>query len=674
MCSSVCCPIRRFRTSRRSSATVGSISIMPDVELSENYARFQARGKREAIFGGGGETEPEYEEKRDTEKTEAEITFIDNCCKSEMLFTGLDEDQRMAIIKQMYRVECKAGTQIIEQGDKKANIFYLIQEGSFKIFVNETEVAHYGAGKCFGELALMYDAPRAATVQADEDSKLFAVHRLAFRSALRKMVKEQGSRNQNFLGSISEFRNLPAKDLALVDMALQPLSFNQGETILSQGEVGDRFYLIISGMCTWTKSLPSGGIETGDLTMGQYFGERALIKNEMRAATIVAKTPCKTLTLSKEDFNEIIDNEIFRSRLLSYERGQEPIIEEQEEEHSRKTDTMRELSGAETSTSVRRTVCALEILVKNTVGVLGKGAFGIVTLVLDPMTQNNYALKAIKKCQIVEQRQQNHIVNEMFIMRRLAEGMSPFLVNLITTYKDALRVYFLLEACLGGELFTILRKCKHFSEKTARFYIACVTEAFDFMHRQNIIYRDLKPENLVLDSEGYLKVTDFGFAKEVIDKTFTLCGTPDYLAPEIVTGQGHGRAVDWWTLGVLLYEMVASFPPFYDDIPINTYRKIIKGRIRFPPIMSLELRNIIKAFLKVRAIKRLGMQHEGTDVVRRDPFFSGFKWTSLQQKSMKAPIRNNVKSRSDLSHFKEISIEADHATPVSKEDDFDDYF
>merc|ERR1711972_1242575 len=161
---------------------------------------------------------------------------------------------------------------------------------------------------------------------------------------------------------------------------------------------------------------------------------------------------------------------------------------------------------------------------------------------------------------------------------------NPFLVNLRATYKDEYRVYFLLEACLGGELFTILRKMRSFDEATARFYCVMLVEAFDYMHERDIIYRDLKPENLVLTRDGYLKVTDFGFAKVVPNKTFTLCGTPDYLAPEIVTGQGHGKGVDWWTLGILIYEMLASFPPFFDDEPMMTYRKIIQGKFEFRAI------------------------------------------------------------------------------------------
>merc|ERR1719195_576598 len=194
---------------------------------------------------------------------------------------------------------------------------------------------------------------------------------------------------------------------------------------------------------------------------------------------------------------------------------------------------------------------------------------------------------------------------------------NPFLVNLRRTYKDKYKVYFLLDVCQGGELFTILRRRRYFNEPTSKFYAGCVVEGFGYMHSKNIIYRDLKPENLVLDSNGYLKITDFGFAKVVPNKTFTLCGTPDYLAPEIVTGQGHGKPVDWWTLGILLYEMTASFPPFYDEQPINTYRKIIKGKVKFPRYFSEEVKEIVKGLLRVRPVKRLGILKGGTELLRR---------------------------------------------------------
>merc|ERR1719412_236356 len=291
-------------------------------------------------------------------------------------------------------------------------------------------------------------------------------------------------------------------------------------------------------------------------------------------------------------------------------------------------------------------VCSLKQL--KTIGILGKGAFGVVSLVLDPRTKKSYALKAIKKHQIVELGQQSHILNEKHVMELLH---NPFLVNLQATFKDKYRVYFLLDVCLGGELFTLLRKRRYFDEPASKFYAGCVVEAFDYMHSQGIIYRDLKPENLVLDDKGYLKVTDFGFAKEVEDRTFTLCGTPDYLAPEIVTGQGHGKGVDWWTLGILIYEMLASFPPFFDDEPMMTYRKIIQGKFKFPRYLSAQSKDLISKFLKPKSTKRLGVIKGGAETIRAHPWYKDFDWKALQEQTLKPPIKNKVKSAKDLSNF-----------------------
>merc|ERR1712117_459145 len=298
------------------------------------------------------------------------------------------------------------------------------------------------------------------------------------------------------------------------------------------------------------------------------------------------------------------------------------------------------------ATDKKHDVCGLDQL--ETWGILGKGAFGLVSLVVDPNTNKSYALKAIKKAQIVELGQQSHIINEKRVMEKMN---TPFLVNLRGTFKDKYRVYFLLDVCLGGELFTILRRRRYFNEATSKFYAGCVVEAFDYMHERDIIYRDLKPENLVLTSAGYLKVTDFGFAKKVDGKTYTLCGTPDYLAPEIVTGQGHGKGVDWWTLGILIYEMLASFPPFFDDEPMMTYRKIIQGKFKFPRYLSAQSKDLISKFLKPKATKRLGVIKGGAKLIRQHPWFKDFKWDQLKAQTLKVPIKNKVKDQKDLSNF-----------------------
>jgi len=639
-------------TRNTSQSTTSVVEDYEDGEAPEEFKQDCHQVQRQAVYGGGGDDESDYEEKRDTKKSQEEIVFIDGCCKDKVIFTNMDKEQRAAIIEQMYRMQVSKGTEIIVQGDTTKK-FYVVMKGSFDITINGDSVASSEKGDTVGELALLYDSPRAATVVAKEDSELFVMHRSAYKTKIRNREKDKSAKIKAVLKNNKVFSQFPDEILNQLEAAFVDKDFVEGETIMLQGKEEDelRFYLIKSGVCEWSKKLPSGETESGDLKLGDYFGERALIKEEKRAATVTAKNAVKTLALSKEDFNEIIkDRDVFRKRMTSYDSKEQLEV-------VKKVD-----------------VCDLEDLLMNTIGVLGKGAFGTVTLVVDTKNNKSYALKAVKKCQIVKMRQQKHVIVEMKVMRQLATYNCPFLANLIRTYKDTLRVYYLLEVCLGGELFTILRKRRQFSEKIARFYVACVIEAFDCMHSHNIIYRDLKPENLVLDDTGYAKVTDFGFAKVVTDKTFTLCGTPDYLAPEIVTGTGHGKAVDWWTLGILTYEMIASYPPFYSKSPMITYKKILKGKPKFTSSFSDPAKRFVVSFLKTRPVKRLGMQLNGVEIMRNRSFFKNFDWPKLKARTMQAPIRNKVRNLKDMSNFQRSRAKKDDATPVRKEDDFDEDF
>ncbi len=206
-----------------------------------------------------------------------------------------------------------------------------------------------------------------------------------------------------------------------------------------------------------------------------------------------------------------------------------------------------------------------------------------------------------------------------------------------------------------------------FPEDTARFYAASVVLAFEFMHEKNIIYRDLKPENLLLDHLGFLKVTDFGFAKEIgkDGRTWTLCGTPDYLAPEIVSGKGHGKAVDWWTLGVLIYEMLASYPPFYDEEPMKTYQKIVSGKVTYPPHFSAEAVNLISKLLQLKAANRLGVIKGGAALIKAHPWFKGFDWNAHVAQKITPPILLPVSPVSETSGLPAIDPESE-MTPDQK--------
>lgn len=608
--------------------------------LQDSKVRFAKRTNKRIAIATENLSNFQIDMTRDTDKSEQVTQWILDSIYDNLLFENLSVHQQKVLVKHMFKENITKGTKLIEQGTE-GKTFYVIEDGEFDIIVDDVgKVETLRKGDCTGELALMYNAPRSATVTAQTDGVVWVMERQTFRKALMDHNKAYTHQNIEFLKRVELLQPLLSSELALVDQALQEKTFQSGDVIFAQGDVGDNFYILLKGECEGTVKDGDQVKEQFKLTIGDFFGEIALMHDEPRAATIMAKqddTIC--LWLPRDHFKEllgpledIMNRNIEELAKPAEQRDAQFLIGQQHHDE--------------------QDYCALDDYKK--IGILGKGAFGTVHLVVDPNTDKSYALKAIRKCQVVELGQQSHIVNEKKVMGMLK---SKFLVNLHNTYKDQWRVYFLLDVCLGGELFTLLRKMRSFDEKTARFFTGCVIEAFDYMHSLNVIYRDLKPENLVLDDTGYLKVTDFGFAKVVVNKTFTLCGTPDYLAPEIVTGQGHGKGVDWWTLGVLIYEMIASFPPFFDDEPMMTYRKIISCKFKFPKYLSPESKDIISRLLKVRPTKRLGVIKGGAKVLRDHLWFSTFSWGKLVDGSMAAPIKPNVTSPDDISNFEQFNPE-----------------
>ena len=207
----------------------------------------------------------------------------------------------------------------------------------------------------------------------------------------------------------------------------------------------------------------------------------------------------------------------------------------------------------------------------------------------------------LSKSQILKTKQVTHIKAEKEILMAVSH---PFIVSLYGSSQDQECLYFILEYVVGGEFFTHLRSQGRFSEDTSRFYASEILLTFEYLHGLDIIYRDLKPENLLLDKTGHIKITDFGFAKKIDHRTYTLCGTPDYLAPEIILNKGHGKPVDWWAMGVLIYEMMAGYPPFYDEDPMGTYQKILHGKLEFASHFSRGARDLVKKLLQADLTKR----------------------------------------------------------------------
>lgn len=240
-------------------------------------------------------------------------------------------------------------------------------------------------------------------------------------------------------------------------------------------------------------------------------------------------------------------------------------------------------------------------------------------------------MKVLRKTDIVRLRQVEHVNAERYILSRVHH---PFVVDLFSTFQDSLNVYMLMSYVPGGELFTHLRRAQRFTPDVTRFYLATIILALKYLHSFNIVYRDLKPENLLLDSKGYLRLTDFGFAKIVDDRTWTLCGTPEYLAPEIIQSDGHGKAADWWACGVLCYEMLVGYPPFFDETPYGIYEKILNGHVHWPKSMDRLSKDLIKSFLNPDRTKRLGNMIGGPQDILDHPWFRGVDWSALERREI----------------------------------------
>jgi len=287
--------------------------------------------------------------------------------------------------------------------------------------------------------------------------------------------------------------------------------------------------------------------------------------------------------------------------------------------------------------------------------VLGKGAFGKVMLAKANDSGVIYAMKALSKAQLIEK---NEVVHTKTERRALSDTHHPFLVHLRFAFQTPTKLYLVMDYCNGGELFFHLKQAGRFAEPRAKLYAAEIASALQHLHSLKIIYRDLKPENVLLDAEGHVRITDFGLAKDAMeldDKTHTFCGTPDYLAPEVIKGEGHGRGVDWWSLGTMIYEMLGGLPPFYSENFNVMYERILRAPLEFRPaeVFKADAKDLIAGMLQKEPELRTGSSEEDGNELRRHPWFASIDWVKLEKRELPTPFKPNVTNELDVSNFDE---------------------
>jgi CRP-like cAMP-binding protein len=553
------------------------------------------------------------------------------------LLDDLEDHQLDRIAEAVQFHVYKKGDLIIQKGDI-GNTFYFIKEGTVVctgIDKEGTEI-EYREGDYFGEMALLLNEPRAANVEARSAKvTLLALDRSHFESLLGGPLKKTLDYNLGLrvIMSVPLFTKLSKKEKEKLVNELTEKVFPKGSVIIKQGDVGQEFYIVKSGDVEVTVNGHDGPIQVGKLKGGNFFGEQSLLNHEPRAATVKALSEVKVFILTRKQFETLLG----------------PLSSILERISKERKDSIKSILETE-KRALDSSIKFEDLRILRT---LGTGTFGRVKLVQHKKTMKTYALKCLQKAVVVHFKQEGNVMNEKNL---LLLATHPFILQLVATYKDRNCLYMLLELVQGGELFSLLHNQNDgvLPVKSAQFYSGCVVSALTFLHSKLIVYRDLKPENLLIDKEGYCKVVDFGFAKVIKDRSFTLCGTPEYLAPEIVLGSGYGRGVDYWAVGILIFEMLCGYTPFHDED--NDSLKICNNIVSITRldwashVHDANAKDIVTQLLVKKQSKRLGVQ-TGSDAIKAHPFFRSLSWDKLETKSLKAPWIPKIKGDLDASNF-----------------------
>lgn len=651
------------------------------------------------------------------------------------LFGEMDAASQEKMIDALEPTGASVREVIIKQGDQ-GDFIYIIETGKYEVLIDSTKVKSMQKGMVFGELALMYQAPRAATVRCVSAGNLWKVERKVFSCITRNHSMAEAKNSLARIANIEIFKNLTTGQQQAIADACARRNYKKGEKILNQGDEPSAFFVIESGSVACIDR--SGKSADIVLNAGQYFGELALMSNDKRKRDVLCREDTTCSFLGKEDFTQLLGNlkdvldrnmglrvletvELFKvldknMRAILVEAFQERkyaknsiiirqgdsgdsffVVREGEatvlvdnkvtavlsagqyfgegsllDGDARgatvrvKSDIFRafELKKSDFDTLLapvksfiqqtsieRKKLSKLKTIKLNELKLvrnLGQGTFGLVKLC--QYNDFRFALKCLQKKQIVSY---NLVSNIIYEKRMMEESDHPFVLKLVNTFKDKNCLYMLLEIVPGGELFAFLQKRGgHVKTKHACFIAACVVSVFEYIHSKDICYRDLKPENLMIDAMGYIKMVDFGFAKVVTDKTFTLCGTPEYMAPEILLRRGHNKGVDYWATGILIYECESGKTPFadyenYDNRAIC--QNILRMPLHLPKSMNKDAQNLIKNLLTRDPNKRFGCLARGCRDIKESSYFKDIDWIKLLMKQIQAPYVPQVDPHAGIS-------------------------
>ncbi|XP_044759667.1 cGMP-dependent protein kinase 1-like [Coccinella septempunctata] len=524
------------------------------------------------------------------------------------------------IVRSMTKIKYAANSTIMSPS-QAANYLYVFAEGKIIVKAELKYTFKMPPWSVYGEQEMLFRKTRLASAEALTDSTVWRLSRDEFKDIMRRTCPV--NEIPEFLRTVDIFRNYPDDLLSRIQKELQVEFIETDEFVPVKP---DTLYVVSSGLLRTTCG--DTGADEGRivrvLKRGDHFEEGS-------SNGLLPFFPGVELLL--------LNKEILRQ--IGFEGAPFPVQDEEE-------------------ISADREFSSISLNDLSVVGTLGAGGYGRVELVTCTRKPGaSFALKKIQKARVVQKAYHGHVISEKEILLR---ANSPFITRCYSTYRDDRHVYLLLEACLGGDLLRVLNRYRYLEEDVAQFVTGCVVEALDYLHRSHIVYRDLKPENLVVDRKGYVKLTDFGLSKQLgyTGRSFSYCGTAEYFSPEMVLNLGHDRGVDYWSLGVMVYELLCGDLPFSSDDILKVFESILEGidDVYFSVLIrELDAEDLVRKLCRRKPDHRIG--YKNIDQIRQHKWFEEFDWAALRSRIMPAPriLVPLLRDSSDLSHFDTVDLE-----------------